>query len=265
MKGTDSNPGFSVIPKGEKTCVWMDAGLVNFKLCDLDFQCDKCPFNRAMEASYGSKALNGGETAPVLHERFESAVPSGLWRFRLDTSLYMNAFHTWIRPMGMRNVRIGLDDFVVSMLGGVDRVVLPNVGKQVKRGSPVAEVLQGKRVFSVLAPVTGKVTGVNRRLLKYPGLLVQEPIIGGYLCEIEASDLDQALRVCKTGKALLRWYYHEIEWVERRVTEALDMDRSVLGETAFDGGTVAPFSEILPDPVYRDVVSGLLGTADKND
>jgi hypothetical protein len=29
-------------------CVWMSAGLVSFKLCDREGECESCPFDRAM-------------------------------------------------------------------------------------------------------------------------------------------------------------------------------------------------------------------------
>jgi len=260
MKKNNSSPGFSVIPKEDSPCIWMDAGLVNFKLCDREFKCDTCPFNQAMEVCYGGKALAPRNTGQMLKENFDSAVPSGLWRFRLDTSLYMSSCHTWMRPMGINNVRIGLDDFIIAMLGGVDRVVLPPDGKEIKNGDPIAEIFKGRHVFTVISPVDGKITRVNEQLVAHPGLVIQEPTAGGYLCEIKTTDMNKAIRVCKTGKQLLRWYYHEIDWVEKRVSNALDMNRAALGETAFDGGMVAPLSEILPDNVYREVVSGLLGS-----
>jgi hypothetical protein len=29
-------------------CVWMDAGVVNYKLCDRGFDCDRCPLDQAL-------------------------------------------------------------------------------------------------------------------------------------------------------------------------------------------------------------------------
>jgi len=29
-------------------CVWMDAGVVNYKLCDRAFDCDRCPLDLAL-------------------------------------------------------------------------------------------------------------------------------------------------------------------------------------------------------------------------
>lgn len=35
-------------PQGVLPCVWMSAGLVSFKLCDREGECEGCPFDRAM-------------------------------------------------------------------------------------------------------------------------------------------------------------------------------------------------------------------------
>jgi len=34
--------------ESKKSCIWMDAGVVQFKLCDSDFDCLSCKFDRAM-------------------------------------------------------------------------------------------------------------------------------------------------------------------------------------------------------------------------
>lgn len=28
-------------------CIWMEAGVVDYKLCDLEFDCENCPFDRS--------------------------------------------------------------------------------------------------------------------------------------------------------------------------------------------------------------------------
>ena len=39
------------IIESKKRCIWMDAGVVQFKLCDKDFDCQSCEFDRAMTES----------------------------------------------------------------------------------------------------------------------------------------------------------------------------------------------------------------------
>lgn len=42
---------YPLIPEEEQKCVWMTTGLISYKLCDRDFQCDICPFDQAVRNS----------------------------------------------------------------------------------------------------------------------------------------------------------------------------------------------------------------------
>ena len=50
----DTLPLAGVMPPGVLPCVWMSAGLVAFKLCDREGECEGCPFDRAMRSPQGS-------------------------------------------------------------------------------------------------------------------------------------------------------------------------------------------------------------------
>ena len=45
-------PGFYL---SEDKCVWMRAGVINFRLCDYDYDCYNCPFDQAMISAMGDK------------------------------------------------------------------------------------------------------------------------------------------------------------------------------------------------------------------
>ena len=42
-------------------CVWMQAGVVGYKLCDREFDCDHCPFDAALHG----RDMQGGPQAHV--------------------------------------------------------------------------------------------------------------------------------------------------------------------------------------------------------
>jgi len=49
-------PGESVIPDGERACLWMQAGVIAQWLCDLDFHCERCPLDAALRHEHGELA-----------------------------------------------------------------------------------------------------------------------------------------------------------------------------------------------------------------
>jgi len=50
--------GFQVL---ENECIWMKAGVVNFRLCDNDFDCQNCPFDIGMRKAMGLDVRAGTE------------------------------------------------------------------------------------------------------------------------------------------------------------------------------------------------------------
>lgn len=38
-----------IIPPNKKKCVWMESGVVSYKLCDNNFDCPTCPYDQAMQ------------------------------------------------------------------------------------------------------------------------------------------------------------------------------------------------------------------------
>lgn len=50
QEGKKRVQGFQVV---EDECIWMKAGVVNFRRCDNDFDCYNCPFDKAMQKAIG--------------------------------------------------------------------------------------------------------------------------------------------------------------------------------------------------------------------
>ncbi|MCK4765468.1 MAG: glycine cleavage system protein H [Candidatus Aminicenantes bacterium] len=48
MNNSKTSQGLRIIPTGERKCIWMETGVVSFKLCTNQFQCTSCSFDLAM-------------------------------------------------------------------------------------------------------------------------------------------------------------------------------------------------------------------------
>ncbi len=55
----------SNVNEGKKPCIWMDAGVIDFKLCDHDFDCATCEFDRAMTETAASHLARRQAVAPA--------------------------------------------------------------------------------------------------------------------------------------------------------------------------------------------------------
>jgi len=60
-----------VIPTGERKCVWMEAGVVSYKLCTNNYQCNLCEFDRAMANRAQQDKCKSMEVKPTVTEKKE--------------------------------------------------------------------------------------------------------------------------------------------------------------------------------------------------
>ncbi len=49
MTATKKKESMKIVPPGKKKCVWMEAGVVSYKLCDNNYDCSTCVYDHAMQ------------------------------------------------------------------------------------------------------------------------------------------------------------------------------------------------------------------------
>jgi glycine cleavage system H lipoate-binding protein len=47
--------GMKIVPPGKKKCIWMESGVVSYKLCDNNYDCPTCVYDQAMQAKVASR------------------------------------------------------------------------------------------------------------------------------------------------------------------------------------------------------------------
>ena len=98
--------------------------------------------------------------------------------------------HEWTRTDDSM-VTMGISDYAQDALGDIVFVELPEVGRQVTAGDPIAEVESTKSVSDVYAPVSGTVVEVNTAIEDSPELVNSDPFGEGWFAVIEANDLSE--------------------------------------------------------------------------
>lgn len=48
---------FKTVPEGEEQCIWMEAGIIDYKLCNNYYDCHTCSFDKAMKATADKNVL----------------------------------------------------------------------------------------------------------------------------------------------------------------------------------------------------------------
>ena len=114
---------------------------------------------------------------------------------KIPDDLRYTKTHEWIKVTG-RIATIGITDFAQEELHEIVFVELPDVGKSVQKGSEFSAVESVKARSEIFSPVSGKVTKVNGALVESstparPELLNEDPYGGGWMVEIELSDIEE--------------------------------------------------------------------------
>ena len=49
MGAKEKRESMRIVPPGKKKCVWMEAGVVSYKLCDNNYDCPTCVYDQGMQ------------------------------------------------------------------------------------------------------------------------------------------------------------------------------------------------------------------------
>jgi len=161
----ESEPGPSL------RCVWMTAGLLRYRLCDREFDCEHCPLDAALRGVDRPASVPADPASIVLLDA-------------LPRDRRYNRKHAWLAPVGGQRVRWGLDAFAVRLLGHVASVVLPAPGTHIVRDRAACWVKEETELVPLRAPISGLVTRVNRAVQLDPSLLATSPYEDGWLVEL---------------------------------------------------------------------------------
>ena len=223
----------------------MSAGLVAYKLCDRGFDCEHCPFDRA---------LRGGGPAATEEDGGRATAPAP-GRFPADRRYHVS--HTWVAAAAGGRARIGLDAFAARLMGPPAAVIAPPAGAPLRRGEVACWLTADDRPIPVRSPLSGTVVRRNPRLAAEPGLVAAAPYDEGWLLEVEpAAAGDEEGGLLAAEPARLRAERHHAELL----AEAAEVAGAAVGPTLADGGEpLADLRAVLGVERHRRLLLRYLG------
>jgi glycine cleavage system H protein len=225
------NKNYPLIPEEERKCVWMTTGLISYKLCDKNFQCEICPFDQAIK-NEDSGERNVQESEDDWAEGSIKMDPS----VRINGSIFYHPDHCWVIVDHPEKVKIGIDDLIARLITNVKVVVLPRIGSFIGQGECCAHVIQEDYILPVIAPLSGTIQAVNPRLKKEPELITDAPKGEGWLVMIKPDNLESELKKLLFGRKALAWYKSEEKAIIARADRILKHNPKGVGPTMQDGG-----------------------------
>jgi len=239
-----STRGEQVLPDGGLPCLWMTAGLIAWRLCDREYDCEHCPLDAAL----------GGEHAPA---SLDGAGPAQRLRLQFPSDRRYSPTHGWVQVRDGSGARVGFDGLVGRLLDQISSVVLPAVGSHTRRGEPLCWLVDDGVPLPLASPVSGTVLRTNAKVQADPTLLCRSPYDEGWLLELA---LEQAPRADLADAAEQRALTaRQLRDLHRRGARLTQRARAGLGPTLCDGGLpVRGLRRLLGTPAYHRLVRRLV-------
>ena len=282
----ESNQKIANSHKHRTPCIWMQAGVVRRKYCEIDYHCEACRFDRALRRTARENSqlrqqggIPQGKSGrivywkdrlrdlpawkqPCLHhmkERIEFRACTHDYQcgncefdqyfsdqytvhavvrpvdvldvkgFKLPHGYYLHRGHTWVKIEEGSMVRIGLDDFALRLLGPLDRVEAPLMGKQVEQDRDDILLRRSSNTARVQSPISGVVTDINPELREKGNLANDDPYTSGWVMRLHSDNLRQDLKNLMIGDQASQYLDGEID----RLYEVIEEEA---GPLAADGG-----------------------------
>ncbi len=205
------------LPPSRRPCLHHMKGRIEFRTCNEDYRCGNCEFDQYFDDQY---------TVHTVVRPVDALEVKG---FRIPQGYYFHIGHAWAKIEESSYVRVGLDEFALRLLGHLDRIEAPLVGKEVEQGRGDISVARGEHGTKILSPVSGVVTSVNPELREKGSLANEEPYSGGWIMRLYSSKLRQDLKSLmintETG-----------DFIGREVDRLYELIEETGGPLAVDGG-----------------------------
>lgn len=213
-------------PVPEGACIWMQAGMLDYRLCERSFDCENCPLDQAMRGSRGTASWDEAADVPD-SVRFH---PSHLWMNEASTR------GEWI---------LGLDHHALLAFSSVPTLSLPRPGRHIGRGEEIMSLVIGNDALRWPAPADVVILERNDRWIREAATLRTSPyrdgwaLLAKFLHPPRPDDWMDASAMAAIAKA-------EKEALKELVLAGLKA-ATPAGKTAPDGGTlIAPGDRVLP-------------------
>ena len=129
---------------------------------------------------------------------------------KIPQGLFFSKNHTWafLDKSGIANV--GLDDFLIKIVGDVRLNLVKISGNKVKKGELLIEIIQNGKRLVINSPISGEVILANNSIVENPTLLNQDPYAKGWIYKIRPSDWKSENRSFYLGEEASNWIKNEL-------------------------------------------------------
>ncbi|MEJ2641960.1 MAG: glycine cleavage system protein H [Desulfosarcinaceae bacterium] len=205
------------LPAHRRPCVHHLKHRIGFRGCTNAYACGSCEFDQYFQDQFS------------VHTVIKPVAVQEIQGIQFPQGYYLHQGHSWVRMESDGEVRIGLDAFAGQLLGLLDTVDLPLMGKRLERGEGTIGIERQSWRADLPAPVSGVVTAANVQVQERPELVQEDPYGEGWLLMAHADDLRSEIRELLIGAEAKQHLEGDIDALHTTI-------EAQLGPLAADGG-----------------------------
>jgi glycine cleavage system H lipoate-binding protein len=231
---------FRHLPADQRKCRYMLSSEVSHKICPNSFRCGDCSFDQMMQ----------DRLQPTFAQDMENF--DKVAGFYMHESLYYFRNHTWIELERNGKYRIGIDDFARRIIGKVNGIKLPAVGRDLDLEEYAWTIEHKHGDIEFFSPVDGVVESINQEILDDASLVTDQPYTGGWLMTIEPKNIMKSNKNLLKGKDASAWMVEETNLLHKSI-------HSEAGVTFHDGAVISnDISSNLTKEKWNEIVKNHL-------
>ncbi|MCD4737397.1 MAG: hypothetical protein K8R53_15240 [Bacteroidales bacterium] len=130
---------------------------------------------------------------------------------RIPRGLYYSKNHTWAFLEKSGFAKIGLDDFLLQIVGDIKVNQIKSTGENLNKGELIAEIYQNGKRLEIQSPISGEIVTINNNLSESPEILNQDPYGQGWIYAIKPTNWKSETNSYLMADGAIKWINQEIE------------------------------------------------------
>lgn len=224
-------------------CIWMASRIVDYKLCDKEFDCENCPFDKEVRST-----STDNEMLDINKKNILESLNDKLQNIKYDEKIIYLKNSLMIKQIFGNTFYIGLNPILQPFLEGIKFIKECELGKYILKGNPVLQFRGDWGAMTIYSPMNFlmyDIMNINKgELIKnkwFAIIGVIQPEIS--LGKITRKDWDDAL-------------YKSFEFVETMKTT-----HPAVGTTMHDGGhQIKYLHQLVGKTKYIEILNAILIT-----
>ena len=244
-------------PENESPCIWMEAGLVDFKLCVYNLNCENCPFDAVMRNRNCDNSVNTNNQAKsyLKDSKGTKELFKPFTSVQVDKNVYYGNRYWYFEPISTTKVLIGINQVAIQLFPSLTDIIVSEE-KTIQKGQTVCWLVSKHGTIRLTSPMTGQILKINNSLQDD----LESKSSRVWLYMIENQNLQQELLKLKKGQQAKTF-------LENRQSAILEKFNNVrtfhsdIGQTLTDGGKpVESLEQLFGEKKYFKLVSEIISS-----